>query len=289
VALIEVLAARRALSTIPDLLRLAGNAEQPAVRMAAMTALGQLAGPEQIPTMAQAVLKSEPGAERDAAEKAIMFVCGRIEDADKRADPLLAAMQDLKESDQAALLSTLGRVGGPAALKTIEQAIADPDRHEAGLRAVCNWPDASISARLIELAKTDKHPKHQALALAALIRVAPLPDKRSGAERLDLLQSVMKMCARESDQNQVIKRARAIRAIETLQFIKPYLDHPAFAQMACETAVELAHHRTLREPHKAEFDQVLDKVIETSKDATVVERAKRYKKGQTWAKPTPAE
>jgi len=50
--------------------------------------------------------------------------------------------------------------------------------------------------------------------------------------------------------------------------------------------VELAHHRDLREPNKAEFDRALDKVIQTSKDATVVDRANRYKKGQTWARPT---
>jgi hypothetical protein len=49
--------------------------------------------------------------------------------------------------------------------------------------------------------------------------------------------------------------------------------------------VELAHHRGLREPNKAEFDQALDKVIQTSQDATVVDRAQRYKKGQTWVRP----
>ena len=43
--------------------------------------------------------------------------------------------------------------------------------------------------------------------------------------------------------------------------------------------------RGLREPHKAEFDQALDKVIQTSQDATVVDRAQRYKKGQTWVRP----
>ena len=47
------------------------------------------------------------------------------------------------------------------------------------------------------------------------------------------------------------------------------------------TVVELAHHRELREPNKAEFDKALDAVIRISKDADVVDRAKRYKKNQT--------
>ena len=66
----------------------------------------------------------------------------------------------------------------------------------------------------------------------------------------------------------------------------PYLDQPPFAQQACESIVEMAHHREFREPNKAEFDRLLDRVIEISKDAVVVERANRYKKGQTWVKPT---
>ncbi len=83
----------------------------------------------------------------------------------------------------------------------------------------------------------------------------------------------------------MIKRARAIRTVQTLRFLVPYLDQAPFAQEACESVVELAHHRELREPNKAEFDKALDKVIQTSKDAIVVERANRYKKGQTWVRP----
>ena len=54
------------------------------------------------------------------------------------------------------MLPTLGRVGGPAALKIVEAAIADknPPRREAGIRALCNWPDASVAPKLIDLAQT---------------------------------------------------------------------------------------------------------------------------------------
>jgi hypothetical protein len=62
----------------------------------------------------------------------------------------------------------------------------------------------------------------------------------------------------------------------------PYVDQPEFAQIACETIVEIAHHREVRDPNKAEVDKMLDKVIATSKDPVVVERARRYKKGETW-------
>jgi hypothetical protein len=80
----------------------------------------------------------------------------------------------------------------------------------------------------------------------------------------------------------VINRLREAYAVETVQFLLPYLDQPQFAQGACQTIVEIAHHREVRDSHKAEFDKALDKVIATSKNPVVVERANRYKRGETW-------
>ena len=116
-------------------------------------------------------------------------------------------------------------------------------------------------------------------------RIAPLPDGRSDAQKLELLQKAWTLCTRDTERKLVLSRAQAIRIPETLRFVVPYMDQPSYAQEACKTVVELAHHRGLREPNKAEFDRALDKVIQTSKDATVVDRANRYKKDQTWVRP----
>lgn len=290
VMLIGILTTRRAFNTAAGILPAAVAADA-SVRTAAMAALGELAGPEHIPGLVRGILAAEPGREREAAEKAVMLVCSRISDARQQAAPLLAAMDTLNEADRTAVLPALGRVGGPAALKIVKAALADsePSRHEAGLRALCNWPDASIAPELIERVRTDAHPPDRTSALRALIRVAPLSDGRSDAEKLELLKNALALCTRDSERNLTLQRASAIRTIETLRFLTPYLDQPAYAQQACQAVVELAHHRDLREPNKAEFDRTLDKVIQTSKDATVLDRANRYKKGQTWARPTVAQ
>ena len=60
------------------------------------------------------------------------------------------------------------------------------------------------------------------------------------------------------------------------------MDQPQFAQVACETVVELAHHKELRQPNKTEFNKALDKVILISKDPEVILRAKHYLKDETW-------
>ena len=99
---------------------------------------------------------------------------------------------------------------------------------------------------------------------------------------LDMLQKAMSLSRSDQQKTLILRRARAIRSLATLRFVAPYLDQPAFAQVACETVVELAHHKNLRQPNKAEFAKLLDKVIATSKDRTMVERAKRYQEDRTW-------
>lgn len=290
VTLIEILAERRGLDTIPDLLIQAKD-EDSSVRAAAMKALGQLASAEHLPGMVAGVLAAEPGKEREAAEKNVAAVCNKIEDANERDVPLLLVVERQTPAAQILLLSTLGRVGGPAALRAVEHAIGDQivSFHEAGVRALCNWPNASVAPRLMELAKTEEKEALRILALRALIRVAPLADSRTDEERLALLKQAMEMSTRDEEKLYVLDRARTVRTMDVLHFIVPYMDQPAFAEQACLSIVEMAHHRTLRQPNKAEFKQVLDKVIATSKDEVVIDRAKRYQNDQTWVRPKKAE
>jgi hypothetical protein len=258
--------------------------DDPNVRIAAMKGLGQIGTAEQLPGMVEGVLKASPGKEREAAEKGVMFVCQRIENADERDSQLLAAIEKHSEADRLTLLSMLGRVGGLASLKIIESKIASKQtkEHELAIRAICNWPDASVAARLIELNKTEKRPEFRAMVLNALIRIAPLPDERTPEARLDLLKTAMKLCTKDGERNLVLKRAPAIRTIETLRYVLSFFDQPALAVQAHEAVVELAHHRSLREPNQAEFAAALDQVLAASKNEIVLDRAQRYKNGQTW-------
>lgn len=290
VTLIGILTARR--TGIPEILK-AAVSDDGSVRTAAMASLGEIAGADNFPGMLQGVLKAQPGKERAAAERAIAAVCLRLPSDTDRARALIAAFDALPPKDRQTplLLPTLGRVGGREALVIVERAIADSDSgmHAAGLTALCNWPDGSVAPRLLELARTEEHAEHRTLARKALIRIAPLDDARSDERRLDLVKTTFAMCQDDAERKLVLQRADSIRTMDTLHYVARFLEDPAFEQQACETIVELAHHRGLREPNKAEFDPLLDRVVATSKDAVVVDRAQRYKKGETWNRPKPAE
>ena len=287
VDLLGVLVARQAVDCIPFVLATAKEEGDATVRIAAIEALGQLCRPDDIPALLPLVLKPGDTKAGKAAENSVVQVCGRVAEANERADVLLKAYAAAGNEEKRILLPLAGRVGGPAVLKTIDQAIANsnPTQHAIGMEALCNWPDSSVGDRLLKLAKSASDPADRASALSALIRVAPLPDKRPPAGKLKMLQEAMKLVATDAERKTILKRAAAIRSMDTLHYVVTFMDDPALGQQACATVVELAHHRELRLPHEAEFNKLLDQVIAVSKDPVVVERAKLYKAGRTYKRP----
>ena len=285
-ALIEVLATRRASDEIPAFLAAAidDNAQ---VRAAAMSAIGQLGRPEHIAPMLAGVLKAQKGTERDGAERNVAQVCARIENEDQRGSKLIEAINTTSDSEKDELLPLVGRVGG-AKLVSFVAAIAtgeNPARRLIGIDALSKWPDASVADKLLEIVNQASNPAERHQAVQAFIKICSTRDNRSDKQRLERMKEAMKIAQTAEEHTYVINRTRTAYDVDAMRFILPYVDQPDFAQIACETIVEIAHHRAVRDPHKEEFDKVLDKVIEVSKDPVVIDRAQRYKRGETWERP----
>ena len=281
---IDILADRRARATLPALVKAAGDADG-SVRSAAMRALGKLGGADQVAGMVASLLKAAPGGERDEAERAIVAVCTQSAGKEKSADIFLAAFKAAGDADRESLLPSLGRIGGPGAMGIVDGLINDPDaaKRQFGLKAITRWPDATVAPRLLDLLAKATDQGERDMLLGALIRIAPLPDnKLNDNQKLELLEKTMKLCQKDEDRARVLERANAIRTVETFRFVLPYLDNPVLAEPACKSVVELAHHQKLRDGNKDEFMKALDKVISTTKNAELVERANRYKEGKTW-------
>jgi HEAT repeat protein len=288
---IDILSDRRAVTALPDLLGAAVDGD-PAVRTAAMRALARFGGPEQVAGMVQGVLKAAAGGERDEAERALVTVCTQNPGKEKAADALLTQFKAADDMVQETLLTVLARVGGTSAIAVVNGLIADTNtaKRKLGLTALTKWPDATVSQRLLDLLGTSQDQAERDQLLAALIRIAPLPDnKLNDKQKLELLQKTMALCKQDEDRRRVLERANAIRTIETLRFVVPYLDDPNLAEPACLSVVELAHHRTIRDANKEEFTKALDKVLGTTKNEELIERAERYKQGQTWERKKPAK
>ena len=285
-SLIEVLATRRASDEIPAFIS-ASTDENSQVRGAGMAALGQLARPENIAAMLPGVLKAERGGERDSAEKNVALVCSRIENEEQRGKSVIEAIKSVPEADRDELFPLVGRVGGKTLIDFVAgiATSSDPARRRIGIDALSKWPDASVADKLLEIINksTDAAERHQ--AFQAFVKTCSTRDNRNDKQRLERMKEAMTLAQTPDEKTLVINRTRTAYDVESMRFVLPYVDQADFSQIACETVVEIAHHRNVRDPNKAEFDVALDKVIEISKDPVVVDRAQRYKRGETWERP----
>jgi HEAT repeat protein len=280
--LVEILVDRRERAAVPAFRKLVSDADG-GVRMAAARGLAVLGGPDDLADLTAALLAAAPGGDRDAIERAVVAICTVNRDGPRAAGLFLDRFKHADEATREKLLPALGRIGGPDALAVVDGLVADTASRSFGLRALTRWPDATVAGRLLDLHAKLTDPAEKEQVLGALIRIAPLPDnKLDDRQKLDLLTKTMALCGSNAERARVLERANAIRTFETFRFVLPYLDDPALAESACLSVVELAHHQKLRDAHKAEFMKALDRVIGTSKNTELVERANRYKQGKTW-------
>lgn len=282
--LIDALTSRRARSALSDLVAMTCVAD-PAVRAAAMRACGEFGGPEEVPGMIAGLLASAPGDERRQAERAVVAVCTKGCGHEEAEKVFVETFTSSAESQRESLLPVLGGIGSPAALAIINDLMTSDAAAERrmGLEAISRWPDATVAPRLLELAGKSKDPAERDLLVGALIRIAPLPDnKLDNSQKLDLVKKTMSLCQNDEERVRLLDRVNAIRTMEAFRYLTGFLDTPTLAEPACRSVVELAHHRQLRDAHKDEVVNALDKVIGTSKNAELVARAQAYKAGKTW-------
>ena len=74
----------------------------------------------------------------------------------------------------------------------------------------------------------------------------------------------------------MLQRASAVRTVEALRFLLPYLVQPSLAPTAGASITELGRHKELRDPNKAEFIPALEKVLKTNEYHGTLESARRY-------------
>ena len=277
--LIDLVRERGIVGANAQLLKLVVS-DDPTHRSKAMATLGQVGRAGELSGMIAGLLRTERGRDNEDAQRAITSICDRI-GGDDKAKPLLDAVGSEKEL--IAVLPAVGRIGGPSAMAAIEEAIADSGTlRETGVRALCNWPNADPADRLLELATSASESNYRVWALRAFVRVIPLPggNLKTNAKKLDAFKKAMELAARDDERLLVLDRVKAIRTVEALRFVLPYLDKEPYVQQACKTVVELSHHRDLREPNKEIFYPALDKVIEKTKEDRIKDRAKRYRANQ---------
>ena len=283
-ALLELLASRGATDQAGVVFDATSDADA-RVRLSAFRAMSAVAGPADVPRIIQLLLVNKVPAERAEALNAITAVCRKSEQGTQA---VLEALPKVELQTRAALLQVLARIGGNSALAAVVAEVngADDVLRDAAIRALADWQDASAAPELLRLARQAAKEAHKTIALRGYVRVVGLPSSRTEAQTLAMYKEALAVAERPADKKLVLGGLGDLRGEEALKVVGVHLDDPNVVEEAAAAAVKIAcpDERGGKGLTSPEARQVMEKVIQVSKNAALVGKA-RKQLGAPAAKP----
>ena len=153
--LIDLAGQRRLEAAVASLLKAADDSDA-TVRLAAIAALGQTVGPNDLAALVRRVATPGEAKEAEAAVKSLRAAAIRMPDREASAAELAAAIAEAPAPAKLAIVEILGSMGGAKALAAIGEAAkdADPKMQDTASRLLGQWMTLDAAPVLLDLAKT---------------------------------------------------------------------------------------------------------------------------------------
>jgi HEAT repeat protein len=261
---IRALGTRRTPEAVGPLFAATTDAEG-SVRSEAFRSLGLIAPFNELPRALALLVNAKEDADRDNAAKAAVAIARKNDDIDARSAPVLAQLAKTEGPARYTLLAVAGQLGGERALAAIRDAVKSDDAktHEAGVRALTNWPDAAPMQDLLTLAKTEPNNTLAILSLRAYVRLIGMPSKRKPEETVKLYQGAMEIAKRPDEKKMVLGGLGEVKHRTSLEAVAPFLSEDGLQGEACAAAIRIARDVWERNKDLAKF--TMTKVLEVSK------------------------
>lgn len=256
---IDALAARKADASTGLMFKLAQADETPK-RIAAIRAIGLLAGSQDLEQLVKLALRSEDNADLTEIESSLGRVLTRVESPQARARAVLDALPEATSVTKPMFVRRLAQAGTEDALIAVRNALANSDAKisAAAVQALADWPNAAAANDLMTLIESAKTAELQQQALEGYIRIASQSDDPS-AMFTAVLKRVNGVDHQKRVLNEIGLNCESFDAIETTQslFNDPQLKAvAAIATVRIAYKLRLQHHEQVREI----LHQVLAKV-----------------------------
>jgi HEAT repeat protein len=284
--LIEVLGEKGARGEVDRMFRLAED-KDPAIRGAALVALGKLAGDAELPRLVPMLeLATDPN---DVArlQEAVAAAARRNPDEERRGDALVDLVRAASPTGKVAIVKVLPRVGGTKALQAaVEQASSpDPAVQSAAIEALSRWPDPEAADELLKIASSTQNREHFRSAVQGCVRIVGRSET-SAVKKLTSYQKLLALPGEDTDRRAVLAGIGNVREPESVHLLAGYLDDPALREAAASALLNLASRQSPEERWLSghEACSVLRRVEALQPDAAAKERvgkliAERLKQG----------
>ena len=230
---------RRMASATPALLRLAQH-DDPAVRSAAVSALGWTVGSKQLAHVIDLAVTTPDPQVRQAAVDALSAACARLP-RPVCVDQLSRAMERTSGNARLMLLEQIAAVGGPEALQTVaDQARRGDDAtRDAATRLLGEWLSADAAPHLLALAQNLREPKYRIRALRGYVRCARQLDM-TPEQRLEVCRNVLEVADRKEEKLLIFEVLRRFPSVDGLQLAVSLLSDAQLRDQAARTILATA-------------------------------------------------
>ena len=237
--LIELVGLRR-IEAVAALLKAADDSDAQ-VRAAALTALGETVGLNDVAVLITRVVTPPNAEDSSAAQQALRAACVRMPDREACAAKLAAALPAASLAAKGTLLEILSAMGGDKALQTIGVAARDPspELQDAASRLLGEWMTVDAAPVLLDLAKTATDAKYETRALRGYIRLArqfTMPEE----QRAEMCRTALQTAKRDAEKKLVLEVLERYPSIDTLRLAVETAKVPALKADATAAAMAIA-------------------------------------------------
>ena len=272
VPVIQVLA-ERGMSDAVSALWSAAEEENDRVRRAAIMAIGDLGGVDEVPRLVEFLLDPVKGGDRGALQSSITKIGGRADDQSSVTEPVIDALGQADTAAKTAMLTALGRVNGEQALGAV-RSYADSSNSEvqrAAVRALAMWPTPAPMSDLRRLASDAGDMTARILAFRGFVGMVGEADS-SSAEKLELYEQAMELAPRMQEKRMVLGALGGMASEEALQMAEQYLGETQLRAEAMQAYSNIAANLGDKNPDLART--ALERVIDEAESDPAKENAR---------------
>jgi len=273
VTAINLVSERRIFSASPVLVKALRDSDA-SVSEAAVSALGQIAGIEDLPVLLK--LLREAGSEEDAKKilNVLKSACTRFSQ-DAAASEIAKALDGSSKALKTQLLDLLKEIAGAKSLDIVNSFAWGDDaemRNEA-TRILGEWrspPDLDrLAEACLKLAKESEEYKVRGLrGYIRLARQFDMPEER----KLNMCQEVFDLADRDDEKALIFDVFARVVSINSLEKAVSYIDHDTLRERAADATVTIGEKLQGKDPKIA---AAMRKVLEVSTRDPVKARARR--------------
>jgi len=243
--------------------------DNPAVRLAALDALGELGGPGQVKAVAR---RLKDDSERKAAEGTLSRIAAR--DGRTTAPLLAEAMKGSDEDARRSLLRALGKAGGKAALETVVRSVQDEAAlADEAVRVLSGWQNGDAAPHLLDVARTNEKLSRKVLALRGYVRLVSSSKAIKDSDKVRKLSEAMAVAPRVDEKKLVLGACAGIATGSSLSAVLPLIGDKEVGDEACDAAVRIADKLVRKD--KTRVRKAMQQVVEKTRSDKIRKSAQK--------------